>query len=68
MLPENDYVNLEMYSVDGRQIKTLFVGRTESEEIYEVTFDSAPLSNGMYLLIMNAQSGLRQTSKLILEK
>jgi hypothetical protein len=68
MLPENDFASMKVFDVAGREMAKLFEGITEAGNIYEATFDGSNLASGIYFLMLNSQSGVMQTRKLILNK
>lgn len=65
-LTADSYVNLAVYDVQGREVQTL-VNEELSSGQYEVVFDGAGLSGGMYFAKLETK-GYTQTSKLLLIK
>jgi len=68
ILPEDDFANVKVFDVAGREIENLFDGVANAGNTYELTFSGSRLANGVYFLILKTQSGLRQTKKMILNK
>lgn len=46
-LPSNSFVNLKIYDINGKEIKTL-VNEMKSPGIYETEFDGSDLASGVY--------------------
>ena len=65
-ITQEGQVNLTVYDMDGREIKTLVNGN-QSPGLYNQTFDANGLSNGVYMYRLQTSSGT-QTGKLILTK
>jgi len=65
-LGQEGQVNLIIYDMQGREIKTLVNGN-QSPGAYNQTFDGSGLSNGVYVYKLQTSSGV-QTGKLILSK
>ncbi|HUI30176.1 MAG TPA: T9SS type A sorting domain-containing protein [Candidatus Acidoferrales bacterium] len=65
-LPVNGRVTLKVYDVLGREVETL-VNEFEGPGKYEVRFDGARFSSGVYFYTLNAGTFLR-TKKLVLLK
>ncbi|MBK5284924.1 MAG: T9SS type A sorting domain-containing protein, partial [Bacteroidia bacterium] len=67
-LPENDFASVKVFDVTGRVIENLYDGATAAGETYSMEFDGSRFTNGIYFLMLNTQSGVTQTRKLILDK
>ncbi len=63
----NELVSLKIYDVLGNEIKTL-VNEQKSAGNYEVTFNAANLSSGVYFYRLKTSSGILMTKKLVLLK
>ena len=68
MLPENDDAVVKVIDVMGREIETLYDGHAEAGTVYDITFDGATHSGGIYLISLHSRNGIVQTNKLILDK
>ncbi len=70
-LPMNSHVNLKVYDVLGREVRTL-VNANENSGTYEIRFDAAGLPSGVYFYRLEAigENGKRFSSvkKLLLMK
>ncbi|MBI5402395.1 MAG: T9SS type A sorting domain-containing protein [Ignavibacteriae bacterium] len=60
-------VNITVYDISGKTVKTLFNGYKQAGE-YEVIFDGEKLSSGVYFYIMTAGNGFRETKIMTLIK
>ncbi|MBU0580996.1 MAG: T9SS type A sorting domain-containing protein, partial [Candidatus Margulisbacteria bacterium] len=65
-IPKNDFVNLTIYDILGKAIKTL-VNEEKPAGGYEVNFDASNLSSGVYLYKLQTGS-YTQVKKLMLLK
>ncbi len=65
-VPQNDFVNLTIYDILGKAIKTL-VNEEKPAGEYEVNFDASNLSSGVYLYKLQTGS-YTQVKKLMLLK
>ena len=65
-LPERSIVSLKIYSILGREIKTLINDELPAG-IYEKEFDGSGLSSGVYIYSIQA-NGFMQSKKMILLK
>lgn len=65
-IPSNKFVTLKVFDVMGREIETL-VNEKQSAGIYEVTFDGAKYSSGMYFYKLETD-GFNETKKMLLIK
>ena len=66
-LPENGEVTLKVYDVLGREVATL-VNEFKHAGSYDVTFNAANLSSGVYIYKMQTVQGFIQIKKMILMK
>ncbi len=66
-LPETDFIELTVYNVSGRKIKTL-VSQVQEAGEHSVDFYANGLANGVYLYHLNTSKGLSQVRKMILLK
>lgn len=64
-LPENGEVTLKVYDVLGREVATL-VNEFKHAGSYDVTFNAANLSSGVYFYKMQTTQGFIQIKKMIL--
>jgi hypothetical protein len=65
-IPVKSYVKLYVYDISGRLIKRLYEGELEASR-YEISYDGASTSSGVYFLKMETTS-FSQTRKLLLVK
>ncbi|NQS98564.1 MAG: right-handed parallel beta-helix repeat-containing protein [candidate division Zixibacteria bacterium] len=65
-LPNNSYVSLIVYDIQGREITRLIDG-FQPAGIYQRTFDASGLASGIYFAYLKAE-GFSQTRKLLLIK
>jgi hypothetical protein len=68
MIPEDDFVDVEVFDLAGREMEKLFSGQTEAGNVYDVSFDGSKFSSGIYFLVLSTRSGVNQTRKLLLNK
>ena len=61
-------LKLEIRSLDGRIIRTLFEGVAEKGQVYEQHFDGRNLPGGMYFYRILTESGESYNGKLMLSK
>jgi len=57
-----------VYSIDGKQVATLYKANTQAGEIYQVTLDGANLPNGMYFVEMTNANGKKTLVKAMLSR
>ena len=67
-IPESEYANVSVYSLDGKQVAVVFDGEAQADEVYTVPFNAGNLSTGVYVVKIQTASGEMQTSKVILNK
>ncbi|MDP3149364.1 MAG: T9SS type A sorting domain-containing protein [Ignavibacteria bacterium] len=65
-VPQKSFVSLKVFDVLGKEVQTL-VDEEKSEGTYEVTFDAAKLSSGIYFYILQTDNFL-STKKMIVLK
>ena len=65
-IPKESFVSLKIYDVLGREVKTL-VNEDKPAGSYEINFNAASLSSGIYFYRIKAGSFV-QTKKLMLLK
>ena len=65
-IPKNSFVSLKIYDISGKLVKAL-VNENKNAGNYDVTFNAAGLSSGVYFCNMNA-GDFSQTRKLVLIK
>ncbi len=65
-LPQNGFVSLKVYNAIGKEVATL-VNEEKSAGRYEVNFDAAGLSSGLYFYTIQTGS-FQETKKMILIK
>jgi len=54
-IPKNEFVNLKVYDINGREIENL-VNETKQAGTYEVNFNASSLSSGMYFYKITTSS------------
>lgn len=67
-LPEDDHVSLEVWSVSGSKVATLFDGAVEGGVGYSFSLSASGLQSGMYFYRLRSRSGLDQKGKLVLAR
>ena len=55
LLPESGAATLKVYNSFGQEVKTLFNGKAEGEQVYTVEFDATELSSGLYFCSLVAE-------------
>ncbi|HMT12668.1 MAG TPA: T9SS type A sorting domain-containing protein, partial [Ignavibacteria bacterium] len=65
-LPENSFVSLKVYDVNGKLVKTLLSGSTPAGS-HEVSFNASELSSGVYFYTLKA-GGFTESKKMLLTK
>ncbi|MGK9367442.1 glucuronyl esterase domain-containing protein [Melioribacter sp. Ez-97] len=65
-IPENGFVSLKVYNSLGQEVKTLFEGYRQKGK-YEILFDAADLTTGLYLCRLSSMN-FEKTTKLLLLK
>ncbi len=65
-LAQNEDVNLTIYNMEGREIRTL-INSNQSAGSYNEVFDANGLSNGVYIYKLQTSSGV-ETGKLMLNR
>ena len=65
-IPKSNFVNIKLYDILGREIKTL-VAREEAAGNYEIKFDGSDLSSGIYFYTMSVENYI-STRKMIILK
>ncbi len=63
---ETGNANLVVYSIDGKEVGTLFKGEAIADEVYDVQFNAEHLPAGMYIVELSAANGSKERYKLIL--
>jgi hypothetical protein len=66
MTNSNGHTSINVYSIDGRMLATLYNANTQAGEIYQVTLDGANLPNGMYFVEMTNANGKKMLVKAVL--
>ena len=67
-LAENSFVELAVYSIDGRLITELFKGEVLAEALQRLDFNASNLPTGMYVLELKTDSGLIYYEQISLVK
>ncbi|MFZ0456181.1 MAG: T9SS type A sorting domain-containing protein, partial [Ignavibacteriaceae bacterium] len=65
-IPKSGFVNIKLYDILGRKIKTLVAGE-EPAGNYEIKFDGSDLSSGIYFYTMSVENYI-STKKMIILK
>ena len=65
---ENQHVNVEVFTITGVKVATLFDGEAEASVAYKLNFKPESVSSGIYFARMTTSSGIVKTEKLILQK
>jgi Secretion system C-terminal sorting domain len=66
-LPENSFVNLQVYNAIGKEVASL-VNSVVSAGTHEVVFDASGLNSGVYFYTLKTGNNIVQTRKMILMK
>jgi hypothetical protein len=66
MTNSNGHTSINVYSIDGKQLATLYNANTQAGEIYQVTLDGANLPRGMYFVEMTNANGKKTLVKAML--
>lgn len=66
-LPKAEKVELKVFDMLGREVKTLINNEAKSEGLHQITFDASNLSNGIYFYQITAGS-FKQNKKMLLVK
>jgi len=66
-LPSNSFVNIKVYDVIGIEIQTL-VDQKQNAGNYNVQFNGAGLSSGVYFYKLTTDTGFVETKKMLLTK
>jgi alpha-tubulin suppressor-like RCC1 family protein len=66
MTNSNGHTSINVYSIDGKQLATLYNANTQAGEIYQVTLDGANLPRGMYFVEMTNANGKKTLVKAVL--
>ncbi len=67
-LPEASKIDLVVYDINGRIVKSLIKGDELNAGIFSVTFDAAGLSTGVYFYSLRSNNVNVETKKMILIK
>jgi hypothetical protein len=59
---------VNVYSIDGKQVATLYNATTQAGETYQVTLDGANLPNGMYFVKMTNANGETMLQKAMISR
>jgi len=62
-LPKSSYVELDVYNVVGKKVKSL-VSKTQNAGNYQLSFDASNLSSGVYFYRITANSGTSNFSSV----
>lgn len=66
-LPENSFVKLSIYDVNGRLVSTLKYGFETAGE-YKLSFNGSGLASGVYFYNLVTGNGFTQSKKMVLSK
>ncbi len=67
-LPEDAYTTVKIFSLDGRQMDSVFEGQATGGQDYTVELDASEWASGMYILHMTTDSGLVAHERLLITK
>ncbi|MBK9462345.1 MAG: T9SS type A sorting domain-containing protein [Sphingobacteriales bacterium] len=59
---------VNVYSIDGKQVATLYNANTQAGETYQVTLDGANLPSGMYFVKMTNANGETMLQKVMINR
>lgn len=65
---EGETASVMIYDLSGRLVKSEQIGKLNSSESINYSFDTADLRSGVYLVSINSDSGTKRVSKLIVTK
>ncbi len=63
---ETSNTTLVLYTLDGKQVATLFKGNAIADELYSIPFTSNNIATGMYIAELKTSSGASEHYKLML--
>lgn len=66
LVPESSFVNLKVFDILGNQIAVL-VNEIKSQGIYDIYFDAAGLSSGLYTYVLSAGKFFQSKKMLLLK-
>lgn len=68
MLPETSQTKVEVYTITGQKVETVFNGQAEANREYEAVFSGNGHMSGLYFYKLTTDKGLTQEGKMILQK
>jgi hypothetical protein len=68
MTNSNGHTSINVYSIEGKQVATLYNANTQAGEIYQVTLDGANLPRGMYFVKMTNANGETMLQKAMINR
>jgi hypothetical protein len=63
-LKEGAEIKIQLFDITGREVKTLYYGYKETGKTH-ISFDAAPIPNGIYIVKMDSNNYLSGTSKVV---
>ncbi|MFK7904506.1 MAG: T9SS type A sorting domain-containing protein, partial [Chitinophagales bacterium] len=67
-LPEEDFVTLNVYSLSGKLMETIYQGETEAGQNYQVELNASSWASGVYILNMTSENGFVAHKRLLITK
>jgi hypothetical protein len=68
VVAETQNVTVEVYSLTGVRVATLFNGQAEASAAYKLNFRPEATASGIYFARMTTSTGIVKTEKLVLQK
>ncbi|MBK9463108.1 MAG: T9SS type A sorting domain-containing protein [Sphingobacteriales bacterium] len=68
VVPTTDNVTVNVYSVDGKQMATLYNDRASADVVYTLPLNAAQLPAGMYFVRLTTASGLTEIQKIVVNR
>ncbi|NJL76791.1 MAG: T9SS type A sorting domain-containing protein [Saprospiraceae bacterium] len=66
-LPESGNLNLQLYDLNGKLVKTLVTTQQQAEGYHQISFSATDWKSGLYLLVLNTQKQ-KITQKIVVMK
>lgn len=66
-IPEKSTINIDIYNIEGRLIKTL-IQREQNPGVYKINWDASNMPSGMYIAKLLSTTGIELSQKILLSK
>lgn len=67
-LPETSEATVNIFSLEGKKVATVFEGQAEEGQNYNVTVDASELASGVYILQLTTESGIVAHQRIVVAK